>query len=59
MAWPHCTFGKGCNEYCILNFYWPSILHQAFERKDFEIFLAGQAVLQTSQVSRLCNCIHE
>ena len=27
---------------------------QIFEQKDLEIFLAGQAVLQMSQISRLC-----
>ena len=29
---------------------------QTFERKDFELFLAGQAVLQMSQIS---SCIRE
>ena len=29
-------------------------LCQTFERKDFEIFLVGQAVLQMSQISRSC-----
>ena len=36
------------------NFDWPLILCQTFERKDFEIFVAGQAVLQMSQISRSC-----
>jgi len=33
------------------------MLCQAFERKDFEIFLVGQGVLQMNKI--LCNCIHE
>ena len=36
------------------NFDWPQILCQTFEQKNYEIFLAGQAVLQMSQISRLC-----
>ena len=36
------------------NFDWPLILCQTFEHKDFEIFVAGQAVLQMSQVSGSC-----
>ena len=30
------------------------ILCQTFEQNDFEIFLAGQAVLQMCQISRSC-----
>ena len=29
-------------------------LCQTFEQQDFEIFLAGQAVLQMDQISRSC-----
>ena len=39
--------------YC-KNFDWPLILCQTFEQKDFELFLAGQTVLQMSQISRSC-----
>ena len=35
------------------NFDWPEIC-QRFEQKHFEMFLAGQAVLQMSQISRSC-----
>ena len=31
-----------------------AVLFQTFERKDFEIFLADQAVLQVSLISRSC-----
>ena len=56
--------GKGCNGHCAYmaspqetyceQFDWSYILSQTFEQKDFEIFLAGQAVLQMSQISRSC-----
>ena len=36
------------------NFDWSYILCQTLEQKDFEIFLADQAVLQMSQISRSC-----
>ena len=54
--------GKDCNGHCTYmaspygmyceSFDWPEILCQTFEQKDFEIILAGQAVLQMSQISR-------
>ena len=63
----HIRFGsitsleKGCNGYCTyMVSHWKCIvksligLCQTFEKKDFEILLAGQAVLQMSQISRSC-----
>ena len=56
--------GKGCNGQCtymashrksiVKNLIGRKYYFQTFKQKDFEIFLAGQAVLQMSQISRLC-----
>ena len=61
------SLGKGCNGHCTLWLYHRKCMvkilighkYWIFEGKDFEIFLAGQAVLQmsqkiSSQISRSC-----
>ena len=48
----HCTFMVSPQEMHGENFDWQKVLCQTFERKDFETFLAGQAVLQMRQISR-------
>ena len=49
--------GKGCNGHCThMAFHSKCIVNimSNIRKKDFEIFLAGQAVLQMSQISRSC-----
>ena len=42
------------NRKCIVKILIGCKYCQTFEQNDFEIFLAGQAVLQMSQISRSC-----